>query len=90
MPGSDSCGACFFYITRCFISITSVHFGEVEQNGEVVVVVGRGGALIRGASTNRGGKKHPPLGGMNEAQCIKRQADIAEARASCDETISAN
>lgn len=42
-----------------------------------------------GASTNQK-KKKIPLGGMNETQCIKWQADIAEAKASYDETISAN
>lgn len=30
------------------------------------------------------------MGGMNETQCIKWQADIAEAKASYDETISVN
>lgn len=72
-----------FYITRCFISITSVHFGEVEQIG------GGGKLLMQGANTKLY-KKNLPLGGMNETQCIKWQADIAGAKASYDETISVN
>lgn len=43
---------------------------------------------MQGANTNQ--KKNLPLGGMNETQCIKWQADIAEAKASNDETISVN
>lgn len=42
-----------------------------------------------GANTNQK-KKKLPQGEMNETQCIKWQADIAEAKASYDETISAN
>lgn len=33
---------------------------------------------MQGANTNQ--KKNLPLGGMNETQCIKWQADIAEAK----------
>lgn len=46
--------------------------------------------LLMLAKSKQYPEKSLPLEGRNEAQCIKWQADFAEAKASCNETISAN